>query len=94
MAVLKPRKEEREAERQEENKDKVVQGVLMQGPGKFHMSSSKCISGQARLLRPENVQSPCACACKNSKNKGWALQLFNSPPYFAELPHAEIANDV
>lgn len=55
MAVLKPRKEEREAERQEENKDKVVQGVLMQGPGKFHMSSSKCISGQARLLRPENV---------------------------------------
>lgn len=65
MAVLKPRKEEREAERREENKDKVVQGVLIQGPDKFHMSSSKCISGQARLLRPKNVQqSPCACAYK------------------------------
>lgn len=65
MAVLKPRKEEREAQRQEENKDKVVQGVLIQDPDEFHMSSSKCISGQARLLRPENAQqSPCACACK------------------------------
>lgn len=41
-----------------------------------------------------NHPVPVLASAGNSKNKGWALQLSNSPPYFAELPHAEIANDV
>lgn len=41
-----------------------------------------------------NHPVPVLASSGNSKNKGWALQLSNSPPYFAELPHAEIANGV
>lgn len=76
-----------------------MQGVLIQGPDKFHMSSSKFISGQAKpgISGQKMYNShpvPVLASAGNSKNKGWALQLSNSLTYFAELPHAEIANDV